>query len=42
MYVKFIIIIIISLAPETMILFDFNTKSDISDWKIVDDVVMGG
>jgi hypothetical protein len=25
-----------------MILFDFNIKSDISDWLIVDDVVMGG
>ena len=25
-----------------MILFDFNPKSDISDWKVVDDVVMGG
>ena len=25
-----------------MILIDFSTKSDISDWVIVDDVVMGG
>ena len=25
-----------------MILFDFDTKSDISNWIIVDDVVMGG
>ena len=25
-----------------MKLFDFNTKSDISNWTIVDDVVMGG
>ena len=25
-----------------MILFDFNPKSDISGWKVVDDVVMGG
>ena len=25
-----------------MILFDFNIKSDISNWKVVDDVVMGG
>lgn len=42
MYFKLIILLIISLAIETMILFDFNTKSDISDWLIVDDVVMGG
>jgi NADH dehydrogenase [ubiquinone] 1 alpha subcomplex assembly factor 1 len=25
-----------------MILFDFNAQSDLSDWAIVDDVVMGG
>ena len=25
-----------------MTLFDFNTKSDITDWVVVDDVVMGG
>jgi hypothetical protein len=25
-----------------MILFDFNSKSNISNWRIVDDVVMGG
>jgi len=25
-----------------MVLFDFNAKSDISDWTIVNDVVMGG
>ena len=25
-----------------MLLFDFNTKSDISGWTIVDDIVMGG
>ena len=24
------------------IIFDFNQKSDIKDWTIVDDVVMGG
>ncbi len=26
----------------TLTIFDFNNKSDISNWKIVDDVVMGG
>jgi hypothetical protein len=25
-----------------MVIFDFNKKSDISDWEIVNDVVMGG
>jgi hypothetical protein len=42
MYFKLIILLITSLTIETMILFDFNIKSDISDWLIVDDVVMGG
>ncbi|MGB5419194.1 CIA30 family protein [Algibacter sp.] len=35
-----IIFLIISQTP--MILFDFNTNSNISNWRIVDDVVMGG
>lgn len=26
----------------TTTLFDFNTNSDLSDWRVVDDVVMGG
>lgn len=26
----------------TYVIFDFNTKSNIENWKIVDDVVMGG
>ena len=42
MYFKLIILLIISLPIETMILFNFNINSDISDWLIVDDVVMGG
>ena len=25
-----------------MTIFDFNTKSNITNWRIVDDVVMGG
>ena len=27
---------------KTFVLFDFNTDSDINDWRIIDDVVMGG
>ncbi len=27
---------------QTQIIFDFNTHSDISNWSVVDDVVMGG
>jgi NADH dehydrogenase [ubiquinone] 1 alpha subcomplex assembly factor 1 len=30
------------LLPTTMILFDFNTQSTITNWQIVDDAVMGG
>jgi hypothetical protein len=33
---------IIYFAVNTILLFDFNGKSDISNWKIVDDSVMGG
>ena len=29
-------------AISTKVIFDFDKKSDIQDWKIVDDVVMGG
>lgn len=32
---------IFSLVP-LQVIFDFNTKSDLQDWVIVDDVVMGG
>ena len=42
MYFKLAILLINLLAIETMIIFDFNLKSDISDWLIVNDVVMGG
>jgi len=27
---------------NTLIIFDFNKKSDVSNWEVVDDVVMGG
>ena len=33
---------IIYFAVNTILLFDFNGKSDISNWNIVDDSVMGG
>ena len=32
----------LTLSQNIMTLFDFNAASDISDWNIVDDVVMGG
>ena len=35
------VVFIISYS-STMVLFDFNSKSDIANWVIVDDVVMGG
>lgn len=34
--------IILFSAVATKVIFDFDIKSDIMDWKIVDDVVMGG
>lgn len=30
------------ISQNTMTIFDFNTKSNITNWRIVDDVVMGG
>ena len=30
------------LTMQSQTIFDFNTNSDISNWRIVDDVVMGG
>jgi hypothetical protein len=35
-------LIILSFAMNSMLLFDFTEKCDISNWKIVDDGVMGG
>jgi len=35
-------LIITFFLMKPLVLFDFNTKSDISNWKIVNDVVMGG
>ena len=36
------IMMIIVLSINAQMIFDFNTKSDIQNWTIVDDVVMGG
>ena len=36
------IIMAMSLSMNTHIIFDFNAHADIQNWKIVDDVVMGG
>lgn len=33
-------VLIMSMSP--MIIFDFNTQSDIQDWLVTDDIVMGG
>lgn len=35
-------LIILTFAMNSMLLFDFTEKCDISNWKIVDDGVMGG
>jgi len=35
-------IIFILIPMESMVLFDFNTTSDLSKWRVVNDVVMGG
>lgn len=40
MVVNFITIVM--LISQSMIIFDFNKTSSISDWKVVNDVVMGG
>lgn len=37
-----ILLTVILLIQPSMIIFDFNTTSDIINWNIVDDVVMGG
>ena len=38
----FLLILTLITIQSTMTLFDFNTKNDITNWRIVDDVVMGG
>ncbi|WP_346882804.1 CIA30 family protein [uncultured Algibacter sp.] len=37
-----ILLTVILLIQPSMMIFDFNTTSDIINWNIVDDVVMGG
>ncbi len=37
-----ILLTIILITMQTSTIFDFSKKSDMSNWKIVDDVVMGG
>ncbi|WP_386130440.1 CIA30 family protein [Winogradskyella litorisediminis] len=39
---KYALFFLILLTIPTMILFDFNSESNISNWRVVDDVVMGG
>lgn len=34
--------LIYSFQTENMVIFDFDKSADISDWRIMDDVVMGG
>ena len=38
----FSILTILYLLMQELVIFDFNKKSDLQDWSIVDDVVMGG
>jgi NADH dehydrogenase [ubiquinone] 1 alpha subcomplex assembly factor 1 len=40
--IYFIFISIFFMSDANQILFNFNTKSDISNWTVVDDGVMGG
>ncbi|WP_250629569.1 CIA30 family protein [Aureibaculum algae] len=37
-----LLLTILLITMQTTTIFDFSTKSDTSNWKIVDDVVMGG
>lgn len=37
-----IFLLLLSFCMNTITLFDFNKKSDITNWKVVDDGVMGG
>ena len=39
---KHLILLIFLITQTSMTLFNFDSKSDISNWRIVDDVVMGG
>ena len=40
---KYLIYMMVLIAPtSSMLIFDFTTHSDIQDWQVTDDVVMGG
>ena len=39
---KISLILLCIMTAQSEIIFDFNKKSDLTDWTIVDDVVMGG
>ena len=39
-YLLYMMVFISAMSSQTI--FDFTTKSDIQDWIVVDDVVMGG
>ena len=36
------LILLFSITMNPMVLFDFNVKSNIDNWRVVDDSVMGG
>ena len=38
----FLFFLIFSMSDSTQLIFDFNSNSNISNWSVVDDVVMGG
>lgn len=39
---KLLSVIILALSLNAITIFDFNKKSNLSKWRIIDDVVMGG
>lgn len=39
---KLFVILFLSLSMSTILVYDFSKNSNISDWVIIDDVVMGG
>jgi NADH dehydrogenase [ubiquinone] 1 alpha subcomplex assembly factor 1 len=36
------LILVLTMTMQTITIFDFNKDSDVTQWKIVDDIVMGG
>lgn len=39
---RYLVLLISIICLQSMVLFNFTSNSDISDWEILDDVVMGG